>query len=1021
MSTYRKKLIEVALPLDAINKASAREKSIRHGHPSTLHLWWARRPLAACRAVLFASLVDDPSNDLPEEEAKVERDRLFGILEELVKWENSSNEWVLERARAEIRKSCDVADSRPPATDDIVAIYAEAEKFNGYDAFGGNDGLHRMVRARMKEYTETGYWQGTIEELRGTLFLYQRQWRWEAVIPPDANDDLVRKLYTELRRMWPESENRLPPVLDPFCGGGSIPLEAQRLGLEAHGSDLNPVAVLITKALIEIPPKFAGKPPVNPESKAKIGNEGSWRGAKGLAEDVRYYGKWMRHEAEKRIGHLYPKGPNGETVIAWLWARTVRCPNPACGATMPLVRSFELSKKKGKKTWVEPVVDRAEARVSFRVRSDDSLPRVGTINRRGATCIVCETAVPFNHVRAEGKAGRMNQKLMAVVAEGERSRKYLTPVENHVAVAEQAEPTWRPDAELPHNPRDFKTPNYGLTTFADLFTPRQLVALTTFSDLVGEARERAQKDAVAAGLSNDIVPLSDGGEGAQAYADSVATYLAFTVDRAIDRGSTICTWDSSPKMEALRNTFARQAIPMTWDFAEGNPFSESSGNWNKNISWTTAVIEASPVSTCGVARQADATMHVNSVSAPIISTDPPYYDNIGYADLSDFFYVWLRRSLGKIHPKIFGTMRVPKSHELVATPYRFGGSKQKAQQFFEEGLGKAFEQMRRRSNPNYPLTVYYAFKQTESENTGSGTITVASTGWETMLEGLLATGFQITGTWPMRSELGNRMLASGTNALASSIVLVCRPRAAEAPPATRQEFVRALRRELPDALSVMMAENIAPVDLAQATIGPGMAIYSRYSKVVEADGSPMRVRTALQIINSALDERLSETEGDVDSHTRFAITWFEQRGMQDGPYGEAESIATARNVSVRGVVDAGILEARAGKVHLLPRESLAEAWDPANDGRLTDWEIVQHLIRALQAEGEQGAAMLLATIGQRSEAARDLAYRLYGICERKGWADEALAYNGLVVAWPEITLLASQNPTGTEAQTSMEF
>ena len=401
--TFRKKLIEVALPLDAINKESAREKSIRHGHPSTLHLWWARRPLATCRAVLFASLVDDPSNDLPEDEAKVERERLFGILEDLVKWENTNNEQVLERARKEIRKSCGVADSRPPATDDIDTIYVEAEKFNGYNAFGGNEGLYKMVHARIKEYAETGRWQGTLKELRGALFSYQRQRRWEAVIPPDANDDLVRKLYTELQRMWPESGNGLPPVLDPFCGGGSIPLEAQRLGLEAHGSDLNPVAVLITKALIEIPPKFAGLPPVNPESGAKIGNEGNWRGAQGLAEDVRYYGKWMRGEAEKRIGHLYPKGPNGETVIAWLWARTVRCPNPACGATMPLVRSFELSTKKGKKTWVEPLVDREKKEVRFEVKKGEGLPQDGTVNRKGATCIVCGTGVPFTHVRDRGQ------------------------------------------------------------------------------------------------------------------------------------------------------------------------------------------------------------------------------------------------------------------------------------------------------------------------------------------------------------------------------------------------------------------------------------------------------------------------------------------------------------------------------------------------------------------------------------------------------------------------------------------
>ncbi len=726
----------------------------------------------------------------------------------------------------------------------------------------------------------------------------------------------------------------------------------------------------------------------------------------------------MRDEAEKRIGHLYPKGPDGETVIAWLWARTVRCPNPACGARMPLVHSFELSKKQGKKAWVEPVIDRAEATVSFEVKTGDGVPRDGTVNRRGATCIVCETAVPFPHVRAEGKAGLMSQQLMAVVAEGKRGRKYLTPTDEHVVIAEKAKPTWRPEAELPHNPRDFKTPNYGLTTFADLFTPRQLVALTTFSDLVGEAREKAREDAVTAGLPDDGVPINDGGKGAQAYADAAATYLAFAVDRLSDYSSSITSWHSSRNL--IRNTFARQAIPMNWDFTETNPLSDSTGNFRGGVDWIYKVIVEVPAMVSSEAHQQNATASINGIDHPVISTDPPYYDNIGYADLSDFFYVWLRRSIGTVYPSIFGTLLVPKSAELVATPYRFDGSKKKAQEFFEKGLGNAFARMRERANPDYPITVYYAFKQTESDSE-NGLTRVASTGWETMLEGLLSTGFQITGTWPMRSELGNRMLASGTNALASSIVLVCRPRSAEVPPATRQEFVRALRRELPDALSVMMAENVAPVDLAQATIGPGMAIYSRYSKVIEADGSPMRVRTALQIINQSLDEHLSEAEGDVDPHTRFALTWFEQRGMQDGPCGDAESVAIARNVSVRGVQDAGILEARAGKVRLLPREKLAEDWDPATDPRLTDWEVVQHLIRALNTEGETGAARLLASIGERGESARDLAYRLYGICERKKWAEEALAYNGLVVSWPEITRLAAQNPEGAEPQTSMEF
>jgi putative DNA methylase len=951
--TYRKKLIEVALPLEAINKESAREKSIRHGHPSTLHLWWARRPLAACRAVLFASLVDDPSSlpeQFPTEEAQQrERDRLFKIIEELVRWENSNNEAVLDRARKEILRST-----------------------------GGNP----------------------------------------------------------------------PPVLDPFAGGGSIPLEAQRLGLEAHASDLNPVAVLINKALIEIPPRFAGQPPVNPESRKKIGNAENWRGAQGLAEDVRFYGKWMRDEAEKRIGHLYPKidspTAKGLTVIAWLWARTVRCPNPACGARMPLVRSFALSTKKGKQAWVEPIIEfpvtlsrsegslapnsrdasqaqhdgvfgRGQKRVRFEVRTGEGSPPEGTVNRKGARCLVCGTSVPFDHVRAEGKAGRMSQQMMAVVAEGQRGRVYLDPTPEQVEIAQQAKPTWKPDAELPHNPRDFKTPNYGMRTFGDLFTPRQLVALTTFSDLVGEARQRVAADAQAARLDE---------ARAQAYADAVATYLAFALSKMADRGSTICTWFT--ERDSTRNTFARQAIPMTWDFAELNTLLKGTGSFVGAVDWTAESLEGVPLgSKDGFVKQADATKTVDKIQPAIISTDPPYYDNIGYADLADFFYVWLRRSLGSIYPTITGTLLVPKAQELVATPYRFGGSKQKAQEFFEHGLGEAFERMCEAAHRDYPLTVYYAFKQAESDGDegsgdGDGIVATASTGWETMLEGLLRSGFAINGTWPMRSELSNRMIASGTNALASSIVLVCRPRPQSAAVATRREFIAALRRELPDALRKLQHGNIAPVDLAQAAIGPGMAVFSRYSKVVESNGEPMRVRTALQLINQSLDEVLQEQEGEYDNDTRWAIAWFEQYAANEGPYGEAETLSRAKNTSVAGLHEGGVVQARAGKVRLLSRDQLPDGWNPTQDRRKSVWEITQHLIRALENDGEYGAAGILAQLGSEAEAARDLAYRLYTTCERKGWASEALAYNSLVVAWPAILEQKSAQP-GRIAQSRIDY
>jgi len=1049
--SYNKKLIEVALPLDAINAESAREKSIRHGHPSTLHLWWARRPLAACRAVLFAQMVDDPSahpDKFPTDEAQQqERERLFRIIEELVKWENINNEPVLEAARHEIRASA------PP---------------------GGP-----------------------------------------------------------------------PPVLDPFAGGGSIPLEAQRLGLEAHAGDLNPVAVLINKALIEIPPKFAGRPPVNPESrKQEIGNSGepaaaashdtesrnkeignshalsradrmeegdgggegglsvgaiasaggdvrdalpdhtgggldsgeyrrglgegieqgesavsgdrsgvasrggdvsdalrgdrlvseyrdelpanapqrgrkdaddaasqlprdtltpisytlfpiSYRGAQGLAEDVRYYGQWMRDEAEQRIGRLYPKvklpkeqGGGEATVIAWLWARTVTCPNPACGAQMPLVRSFDLSTKTGKRAWVEPVVGRGDGRpvVRYEVHTGKGKGREGTVNRRGAKCLFCGTPVPFSYLRDEGKAGRLDSRLMAIVGAGKSGRVYVPPSEEQETLARSATGGWKPEGIISHWPGRTNVVEYGMTTFGDLFTDRQLVALTTFSDLVQEARPRVEHDALAAGLD---------APRAAAYADAVATYLGLAVSRLSDISNALCRWENTRTQ--VRNLFTRQAIPMLWDFAEPNAFGGAAGDYTITLGSITNVISRLPTNAKANAKQQDAASG-NLPDNIVVSTDPPYYDNIGYADLSDFFYVWMRRTLGALYPELFSTLLVPKSEELIANPYRFNGSKAQAQEFFEDGLFRTFGNILHASDPHYPLTVYYAFKQAEDSDEG-----LVSTGWETMLDGLVRTGFQITGTWPLRTELSNRMLASGANALASSVVLACRRRPKDAGMITRRDFITSLKRELPAALRTLQRGNIAPVDLAQASIGPGMAIFSRYAQVVEADGSPMSVRTALALINQALDEFLAEQEGEYDGDTRWALAWFEQNAFDDAPFGDAETLSKAKNTSVGGMVEAGFLHARAGKVRLLRREELDEEWTPAGDKRRTVWEDVQQLIRALDARGEDAAAGILAQLtGAEAESARDLAYRLYTLCERKGWAQEAIAYNGLVVTWPEL-------------------
>ena len=610
------------------------------------------------------------------------------------------------------------------------------------------------------------------------------------------------------------------------------------------------------------------------------------------------------------------------------------------------------------------------------------------------------TPITGDYIKAEGQAKRMGARLMAVVAEGDRGRVYLAPTAEHEETPGKAMPEWKPDQSLPDDPRNFWTVSYGLKLYQDLFTPRQLVALTTFSDLVGEARARVERDAIVAGLPDDSTPLRDGGTGATAYAEAVGVYLGIGIDRLADRSSTICGWDST--RDCIRNTFGRQAIPMTWDYAEGNVFSNSTGNFTSLLEWIEKFLVEVPATLYGSSSQMDASSQ-DRTQYKAISTDPPYYDNIGYADLSDFFYVWLRRSLRPVFPDLFATLAVPKAEELVATPYRHG-NKNKAEAFFLAGMTEAMRRLAEQAHPGFPVTIYYAFKQSETK----GDTGTSSTGWETFLDAVIEAGFSVTGTWPMRTELGNRMTGMGTNALASSIVLVCRQRPADAPPATRREFVAALKSELPVALTHLQRGNIAPVDLAQAAIGPGMAVYTRYAKVLDATGKAFPVRDALALINRTLDEALAEQEGDFDADSRWALAWFEQSGFDEGEYGVAETLSKAKNTSVAGMVDAGILASRAGKVRLLRPEELPPDWDPMTDTRLTAWEMVHHLVRALGAGGESAAAELAAPLGAKAEAARELCYRLYTLCERKKRNAEALSYNSLVQSWPEISRLAQE-------------
>lgn len=946
-----KKLIEVALPLDSINVAAAAEKQPGIGaHPRGLHLWWARRPLAAARAVLFAQMVNDPGYQRGEgfrygvnkEKASLERERLFKIIEELVRWENVNNGDVLERARAEIRRSwretCELNKDHPQA----------AKFFN------------------------------------------------------------------------PET---LPGFHDPFAGGGAIPLEAQRLGLESYASDLNPVAVTINKSMIEIPSRFSDWEPVGPTSNGKQSRlHEDWSGARGLAEDVVRYGAWIREEAEKRIGNLYPKveitpdlaneRPDLQpllgqklNVIAWMWVRTVKSPNPAFShCDVPLASNFVLSSKAGKESYVEPIVEGDNYTFKVKLGAPPDRAKNGTKSGGSHSSFVClysGSPISFQYVRNESKAGRMGLRMMAIIAEGIRGRVYLSPVSSHNEIALAAAPSFRPEVEISHWPGRTNVVEYGLTTFGDLFTPRQLVALTTFSDLVQEVVEKCRRDAIAKGANKDERGLDAGGDGAIAYGQAVGLYLALAIDRLADYGSSIATWKSSG--EQVMQTYKRQAIPMTWDFPESNFLSGKAIGWANAVKYSAENLEFTAkfkAKAAGFARQADAQTQTIS-RYKVISTDPPYYDNIGYADLSDFFYVWLRRTLKPIFPELFATLAVPKAEELVASPYRHG-SKQAAEAFFLNGMTRAVRNLAEEAHPAFPVTIYYAFKQSDTQDN----VGTTSTGWETFLGAVIHSGFAITGTWPMRTELSNRMIGAGSNALASSIVLVCRKRAADARTVSRREFLRELNTVLPEALDEMtrggVNSPVAPVDLSQAIIGPGMAIFSQYGAVLEADGTPMSVKTALLLINRFL------AEDDFDHDTQFCLHWFETQRWTVGKYGEADVLARAKGTSVGGLADAGVIESGKGDLRLLKWDEMPKDWSPEVDKRVPVWEALHQMIRVLNDDGESAAGALLARMPTRAEPIRALAYRLYTLCERKGWADDARAYNELVTAWSAIEQAAGE-------------
>ena len=958
-----KKLIEVALPLEDINKACYHEKMPGIGaHPRGIHLWWARRPLAAARAVIFAQMVNDPGYErrlgrgFNKKVAADKREKLFEIIRALVKWENTNNEDVLKRAREAIweswRETCALNKGKP-----------------GFDP------------------------------------------------------------------------NKLPAFHDPFAGGGAIPLEAQRLGLESYASDLNPVAVMINKAMIEIPPKFANRSPVGPIPAGEQEPDAfkTWKGAEGLAEDVRRYGNWMREEAKKRIGHLYPpveitaemakdrpdlKPYIGKklTVIAWLWARTVKSPNPQFSdVDVPLVSSFILSSKKGKEAYVEPVVEGNGYRFVVKVGKPPAGAEMGTkAQGRSANfnCVMSKTLIGGDYIKSEGCAGRMGARLMAVVCEGVRSRVYLSPIDGMEEVARGARPTWRPTAPVPRHLTGGTCVPYGLDQFGKLFTDRQLVALNTFSDLVKDAQAKATADAKAAGWEDDGKPLCEGGTGATAYGDALAVYLTFAVDRSADFNNSICRWSASN--EKGMNLFARQSIPMSWDFAEENILENGVGGFAPVVSYQADCICRLPNTLLiGHVEQADAQSQILS-KAKVISTDPPYYDNIGYADLSDFFYVWIRRALKDSFPAVFGSMTVPKAEELVAMSYRHGG-RDEAEAFFMEGMSSVMSNLAEIANPAVPATIYYAFKQSETNDEGT-----ANAGWEAFLEAVVSSGFLITGTWPMRSEQAFRMIGMGTNALASSIVLVCRKRSGDAETISRAQFARELRAAMFDALEDMTnaegsQSGIAAVDLAQAAIGPGMGVYSKYAAVLKSDGSKLSVHEAMIEINKEVDRFLHPDGQSYDPSTNFFVTWFEQHGYGEGPFGEANVLAQAKGTTVRHVVESGVAESSAGKMRILHYGEYPDEkdYDPRKDDNLPLWEACHRVIRELEKRNRRAAAALLAKMPSMTNDIRQLAYYLYTYCEKHGDAANARAYNALITSWSEIVTLMGEladAPQGKETQ-----
>ena len=926
---HRRKLIETDWPLNDISRQSVKEKALTHGHPQTLHRWWARRPLAACRAALFASIVDDPGDcydEFPDEEAVSRKRRsLNDLITQLVQWKRT--------------------DDKSPSNRELMGKVR-----------------YEIARSIARNHGDT---------------------------LPETTEEAETYL----------TENRnLATVYDPFCGGGSVPHEAQRLGLDAIASDQNPVAVLITKALVQFSHPYVNRHPINSEANKLEARDGrrrpkrpvTWRGASGLADDLRFYGKWILNKARERIGHFYPDvdipGGSTATTTAWIWANTITCSNVACRATIPLLKSYQLTAK-GEKHWVKPSVSPLEGTVEFSVqRTKVGVPEQPTMRGDSVVCLACDQPSPLDYVREEARSKRLGTQMMAIVSHSGPNRHFAAPTENHIDKAMSARPDFGfvPSGSLPSEALGFSIQNYGFTQWRDLYTNRQLLTITTLSMLIDEVVE---------------IIVRDGGE--QAYAETIKTYLALALGRTAETNCRFTRWVNTG--DKVAGVFGRQTLNMVWDFAEPNIFSNRTQCWTNQVNWVAKVLERLPKDTVpGNVYLGDASSPSQAISDAIVITDPPYYDNIGYADLSDFFYVWLRPLLKDIHPKLFTGISVPKHNQIVAAPL-FDDPRQ----HFADRLSQALVRIHDSSAREYPSSIFYAYRQKENGNADS-----SLTGWHAMLDSLVKAGFKVVGTWPIRTEHSGRLRSQKSNALATSVLLVCRRRHEDAPITTRGNFIAELEAELPQALDRLTRYNhIEPLDLEQAAIGPGMEVYSKYRSVETNKGEPVDVIEALQCINRVIadyiDREEGELVGDLDAPTQFCLSWVKQHGFQQGESGQAEMLAKPKGVTIDGLRDElRLLDARAGRMRIIDyNEYEPEVRIKRVSLESSIWEgcmLMAHNFGAVKGKRVHGAAQVYSRMGTNAEKVERLARILFDRFERRSESVHSRVFNDIVASWQDI-------------------